>query len=204
MATPLWCKDDEGKTVFNAFKLHGSARPISMKSDIIRKCSRHDARRVSGETPSASPGASRRASPSAAQQMSPTLAPDSSTVQPAYNYSHEDYDFAGPQSELMGVLGGDLHSNGVFWTNGHFDNSYNPHAFSGPYNLELLQRSVYYGDSTDVAGGEKGQLSKRRRMSIDSASKPPSSRSSFDIGAAYAYPLFSTGGAHGGRGGNGT
>ncbi|KAG2086083.1 uncharacterized protein F5147DRAFT_729556 [Suillus discolor] len=39
--SPLWRKDDEGKTVCNAcglyYKLHGSARPISMKSDIIRK-----------------------------------------------------------------------------------------------------------------------------------------------------------------------
>ncbi|KAG1893553.1 uncharacterized protein F5891DRAFT_962795, partial [Suillus fuscotomentosus] len=46
--TPLWRKGDEGKTVCNAcslyYKLHGSARPISMKSDIIRKRSRHDAR----------------------------------------------------------------------------------------------------------------------------------------------------------------
>ncbi|OAX33295.1 hypothetical protein K503DRAFT_644901, partial [Rhizopogon vinicolor AM-OR11-026] len=48
IATPLWRKDDEGKMVCNAcglyYKLHNSARPISMKSDIIRKCSRHDAR----------------------------------------------------------------------------------------------------------------------------------------------------------------
>ncbi|KAJ7894986.1 hypothetical protein B0H14DRAFT_2176004, partial [Mycena olivaceomarginata] len=40
-ATPLWRKGDEGKTVWNTcglyYKLHGSARPISMKSDVIRK-----------------------------------------------------------------------------------------------------------------------------------------------------------------------
>ncbi|KZV75850.1 hypothetical protein PENSPDRAFT_623952 [Peniophora sp. CONT] len=86
-ATPLWRKDEEGKTVCNAcglyYKLHGSARPISMKSDVIRKRSRHDARRGSGpgETPSASPGASRRASPNNdGLTRSPTLAPDSSTA----------------------------------------------------------------------------------------------------------------------------
>ncbi|KAJ6614348.1 hypothetical protein B0H10DRAFT_1698699, partial [Mycena sp. CBHHK59/15] len=59
--TPLWHKDDEGKTVCNVYvlqhiysyimlmyvlrcglyyKLHGSVRPISMKLDVIRKCSR--------------------------------------------------------------------------------------------------------------------------------------------------------------------
>ena len=56
-----------------------------MKSDVIRKRSRHDTRRISGDAPSASPGASRRASPAvtpqATRQQSPTLAPDSSTQQ---------------------------------------------------------------------------------------------------------------------------
>ncbi|KAH9963547.1 hypothetical protein BC827DRAFT_1266313 [Russula dissimulans] len=96
-ATPLWRKDDEleGKTVCNACglyapdKLHGCARPISMKSDVIRKRSRHDARRGSSsssgngsgnntETPSASPGASRRPSPNGDPDggVSPTLAVD--------------------------------------------------------------------------------------------------------------------------------
>ena len=60
------------------YKLHGSARPISMKSDVIHKRLRHDARRsgqAMEDTPFASPGVSRRASP--ALEASPTLAPDS-------------------------------------------------------------------------------------------------------------------------------
>ncbi|KAJ7153056.1 hypothetical protein C8R43DRAFT_831885, partial [Mycena crocata] len=42
--TSLWRKDDEKNTVCNAcglyHKLHGSARPISMKTDVIRRRSR--------------------------------------------------------------------------------------------------------------------------------------------------------------------
>ena len=71
------------------YKLHGSLRPIYMKPDVIRKRSRHDARRsgqAMEDTPSASPGVSRRASP--ALNASPTHAPDS-TTQMIYEYSGE-------------------------------------------------------------------------------------------------------------------
>ncbi|VDC07670.1 unnamed protein product [Peniophora sp. CBMAI 1063] len=110
-ATPLWRKDEEGKTVCNAcglyYKLHGSARPISMKSDVIRKRSRHDARRGSGpgETPSASPGASRRASPNNdGLTRSPTLAPDSSTAPWADQYGGLMYGY--PAAEFGLSLSG--------------------------------------------------------------------------------------------------
>jgi hypothetical protein len=62
------------------YKLHGSARPTSMKSDVIRKRSRHDARRSSetglDDLPP-SPGFSHRTS--LPRDTSPTLAPDSTT-----------------------------------------------------------------------------------------------------------------------------
>ncbi|KAK6975146.1 hypothetical protein R3P38DRAFT_2582582, partial [Favolaschia claudopus] len=83
------------------YKLHGFARPISMKSDVIRKRSRHDARRVgasASKTPTASPGVSERASHAPASSLSrsderasPTLAPDGSTA---------------THSELSAALGG--------------------------------------------------------------------------------------------------
>ncbi|KIY53166.1 glucocorticoid receptor-like (DNA-binding domain), partial [Fistulina hepatica ATCC 64428] len=44
IVTPLWRKTDDGKTVCNAcglyYKLHSMPRPISMKTDTIRKRSR--------------------------------------------------------------------------------------------------------------------------------------------------------------------
>jgi GATA-binding protein, other eukaryote len=155
------------------YKLHGSARPISMKSDVIRKRSRHDTRRGNPDTPSASPGVSRRASP--VHDISPTLAPDSSTAQLNFDYN-EEIDFRNTQSELLGALGQDLSSSNMF--------------FPGPYNPDYL--SQIYPMSTDPLpfppvenNVETAELdvhsprsNKRRRMSTDSASEPPSSSTS--------------------------
>lgn len=224
-ATPLWRKDDEGKTVCNAYvftlvlssddsrygggsdvaysescatlplirslsvlcssyKLHGSARPISMKSDVIRKRSRHDARRVgpdSSETPSASPGASRRTSPTV--ESSPTLAPDS-TTQPTYEYPDETTTQS-TSSELLGALGPDVQNASY---NNQSNYIFNP--FPGPYHPDYLSQNFQTPPDalpfsgvetleTEVTTNNEQRMKKRRRMSTDSASEPPSSAVSF-------------------------
>lgn len=158
-----------------SFKLHGSARPISMKSDIIRKRSRHDARRVgSGDTPSASPGASRRASPvdgvnghqqgghqHGDQNRSST---DSPTLEGNGGLSFgfgDDYDFANPtpQSELMGALGTDPQDSGVYSAGGAFDsNIVYSTTFPGPYHPDYLQKTfgLYNAEDNGNSGNNNG------------------------------------------------
>ena len=149
---------------FSSFKLHGSARPISMKSDVIRKRARHDARRASGnssETPSASPGASRRATP---ENGTPTLAPNSST----------DDTYSQTQSELMSALGASQQQadNGE---NAFMQFSYGT-AFPGPYHPDYLMSNALGYPAED---NSDTRSPKRRRMSSASSSEPPSSTSSY-------------------------
>jgi hypothetical protein len=174
-----------------------------MKSDVIRKRSRHDARRGSSssghgsvnasETPSASPGASRRPSPNGDADgcLSPTLAVDSNPnafddldAVPASGHNGladnngNGFGYVPPtQSELVGALG---NSNAYNYPGLNLSN------FPGPYHPDLLSQ-LYTGDYTttgsgDTSEGENGvemHVRKRRRMSNDSATEPPSSAVSF-------------------------
>lgn len=150
-----------------------------MKSDVIRKRSRHDARRANSieDTPSASPGVSRRTSP-VPESNQPTLAPDNSTA--AYDYT-EEVDMRSHQSELIHALGGHDGSGTNIFTN-----AYN-YPFPGPYHPDHMQ--MY--NTSPLAFAEMGEphpdnelvmsprSNKRRRLSTDSASEPPNSAVSF-------------------------
>jgi len=153
-----------------------------MKSDVIRKRSRHDARRIGNsvsETPSASPDVSRRTSP--IREVSPTLAPDSTTQM---TYDYDDNDYRSSQSELMSALGHDAHQHQVFHSQGSFNLQ-----FPGPYHPDYITQlfsmpnDVLPFASVDSSDIESISMSprnhKRRRMSTDSMSEPPSSAVSY-------------------------
>jgi GATA-binding protein len=170
-----------------------------MKSDVIRKRSRHDARRAAGpieQTPSTSPGASRRPSPVADNVSTPTFAPDSTTQSGLFDIPDYSQTTA---SELLGALG-DTSSYTPSYSLASF-----AQAFPGPYHPEYLAKNgVTPADALPYSNAENldnddsqedHRASKRRRMSnvssVSSGTEPPlsaASYSSYDSG-------FSSGGA---------
>ena len=154
-----------------------------MKSDVIRKRSRHDARRASitgpEDTPSTSSGpTSRQSSP--AREASPTLAPDSTTQ---LSYDFEDPDAfrtvsAPSSSELMGALGaltgagpvnhvGDTTHRGLYQTpsspyhplSSALTSSSGISLFPGPYHPDyLLQFSNVAGDALPFSSVDSAEI----------------------------------------------
>ncbi|KAG1760619.1 hypothetical protein EDD22DRAFT_900313 [Suillus occidentalis] len=123
-ATPLWRKDEEGKTVCNASRSSLTDPPTSNTPGTPSETPSQT------QTPSGSPGVSRRPTPS----PSPILAPDS-TTQPVAVASHSMSagmsagmvgTVMGSSSELMGALG-DTYA------------VYNP--FPGPYHPDYLSQN---------------------------------------------------------------
>jgi GATA-binding protein, other eukaryote len=168
-----------------------------MKSDVIRKRSRHDARRVGngvGETPSASPGASRRPSPSAEPALTPTLAPDSTT-----QISYGEYDYHPSQSELMNALGGADTNPVSFTAPNTFASALAFGGFPGPYHPDILAKNFVPADplpfaaTSDASDNEENngdsRTAKRRRMSTvstsSSATDPPLSATSYSSYDSY-------------------
>lgn len=166
----------------SSYKLHGSPRPISMKSDVIRKRARHDARRGSGnlsDTPSASPGASRRASPiDGFPHSSPILSQNMFADEPVYNPSSS--------SELIGALG-DPHQQVSNHLGGEGAFSIYPSSsFPGPYHPDFIATQtsgmpsdgINFGGETSDYDAPDMRSPKRRRLS-ESVTEPPVSAMSY-------------------------
>jgi hypothetical protein len=118
--------------------------------------------------------------------VSPTLAPDS-TTQISYEYNNEQSEYQSSQSELMGALGPD-NPHSVFNSQGSFSSSHI--AFPGPYHPDYLVQitgnppsdapSFAAVDQPEMENaGMSSRTNKRRRMSNDSATEPPSSAVSY-------------------------
>jgi len=154
------------------------------------------------ETPSASPGASRRASP--VLEPSPTLAPDS-TTQMTYDYgSKPEYRISQP--DLNNALGHDQ-SQSQYNSHSMFSSLFGFSTFPGPYHPDVLQQHQFSSvndalpyvsmDSSDVETmASPSRSGKRRRMSTDSASEPPSSATSYSSSFNDGYSSASSATSH--------
>lgn len=151
-----------------------------MKSDVIRKRARHDARRGSGnvsETPSASPGASRRASP--VDGLGNLMGENGSDM----GMEEQQMLSQSSSSELMGALG---NQGPQIQVNNESAFNFYSLSYPGPYHPDYITQlngvssdTMSFGsESTDYDGSE-GRSPKRRRMSNDSISEPPSSATSY-------------------------
>lgn len=205
-----------------------------MKSDVIRKRSRHDARRGSNaaatgapsgeDNPPISPGTSQHASP--VRDPSPTLAPDSTTAL-TYDYTQDPLIDTYGTSELVGALGQDPSTAANLFQ--HMYQYQYPGTYNSDYLFQMYATQVQAvggggsgadelgggfgspsvgvldltapistataGSSTGTSGNETSPVSdptmsprsiKRRKMSIDSVSEPPSAVSSLSFGDAYS------------------
>ena len=182
--------------ISNSYKLHGTNRPLSMKSDVIRKRSRHEIRRAGlagtcSETPSASPGASRRASPARAASPQPPAEEEQrqeeeeKTPQFSYDYTSNNGQAdnppakKSPPSDMLSSVSRHDQNDNAGETNlapfSGFPGPYHPdylYQFMSGSDLHPIQTSLN-GKSSDYPAEDRGN--KRRRLSsasYDSSSTP--------------------------------
>lgn len=178
-----------------------------MKSDVIRKRSRHEIRRAGlagscSETPSASPGASRRASPARAPTPQPPAEEEprqeeqQKTPQFSYDYTSSNVGQASknsPPNDMLSSVSTRDQNDSSGETNvatfSRFPGPYHPdylYQYTSGSDLHPIQTS-FNGESSEYGVEDRG--SKRRRLSSSSyessttATEPPPSASSLRSGS---------------------